>query len=192
MSAWWSSLSVAQQAFYVIAFLGTGVSAVQFLLLVLGVGVYDLPESGALHVGGPGEHPSGLQALSLRTITAFLTGFGWTGVISLASGGALPWAVALASVIGLAFAWALLALMRSMCRLGHDGSIDYANAVGSVATVYIPIPPRGAAGGQVELLVQGRMATVAAISLAEAAIPSGAKVRVAELADRTTLVVTPV
>jgi serine/threonine protein kinase len=191
MMDWWSSLSTALQAFYIIAFLGTGVALVQSLFMLLGIGMHELPAAEIPHGDGLTEHGSGLQALSLRTITAFLTGFGWVGVVTLASGGALHLAVPLALIAGLAFARLLLWLMSSMYRLGHDGSVNYANAVGHVGTVYLSIPEGNSAGGQVELLVQGRMAMVSAISHGAVSIRPGTKIRVVGLADRTTLIVTP-
>jgi membrane protein implicated in regulation of membrane protease activity len=158
--------------------------------MLLGAGVDDMSFGGGDADHAAGDHATGLQFLSLRTITAFGVGFGWTGVAVLNGGGGLGLAIPLALVAGLLLAAIVLFLMRSMRRLSHSGSLDYANAVGQVATVYVTIPPAAAAGGQVEVLVQGRLATVAAVTRGDAPIAPGTKVRVAELADRTTLIVT--
>lgn len=190
MIDWWNSLSGVLQAFYLVAFLASGILLVQTILMVAGFGMDDFTVGDVDH-GGPGDHASGLQILSLRSITAFLAGFGWIGVVALTAGSPVWLAAILALAAGVALTGLILWLMRSMRRLAHDGTIDYANAVGQTATVYVTIPPGAAAGGQVEVMVQGRLATVAAISRGETAIAPGTKVTVAALADRATLVVAP-
>ena len=190
MTDWWNSLSGVLQVLHLIAFLATGIVLVQTVLLVTGSGMDDFTTGDVDH-GGPGDHAAGLSVLSLRTITAFFAGFGWTGVVVLKEGGSILLAVLLATAVGVALAAAIIWLMRSMRRLAHSGSVDYANAVGQVATVAVTIQPHAAAGGQVEVMVQGRLATVAAISRGAVPIPIGAKVTVAELADRRTLIIVP-
>ena len=191
MTDWWNSLSAVLQIFYGIAIFSSFVLVVQTIMLVAGLGMHDFT-TGDLDQGGQGDHASGLSFLSLRTIIAFLTGFGWTGVLVTNAGGSIYLAAPLALLVGFALAATILWLMRSMRRLAHDGSLDYANAIGQVATVYVTIPPRAAAGGQVEVMVQGRLSIITAISRGEVAIAPGTKVRVSELADRTTLIVTAV
>jgi hypothetical protein len=191
IDAWWGSLTTVLQIFYIIAFLGTGVALVESVLMLLGVGMHDLPSADIPHDPSLNAHASGLQALSLQTITAFLTGFGWGGVVTLTSGGSVMLAVAVALIGGFILARTLLYLMSSMYRLAHDGTLNYDNAVGQVGTVYVTIPPRNTAGGQIEIMLQGRMAVASAITKGDAPIRPGAKVRVTELADRSTLFVTP-
>jgi hypothetical protein len=60
-----------------------------------------------------------------------------------------------------------------------------------VGTVYVPIPAALAAGGQVEILIQGRVAMVNAATRG-AVIPNRTRVKVVDLVDRTTLLVEPV
>jgi hypothetical protein len=185
MTAWWESLSTILQIFYGIALLGSLLLAIQSILLLIGSGHADL---GDAHVD---SHPGGLGMLSIRTVMAFFTGFGWVGVIATKQGAGLPVAIILGLITGGVLAWSLLWLMRSMRGLASDGSLDYANAVGAIATVIVAIQPEGRSGGQVEVMVQGRLAAVQAIGTTAAAIPSGSKVRVAELVGSTTLRVTP-
>ena len=80
MIDWWDSLQLERQIFY-----GIGIVSLLLLLLQLGLSIigaeldhFDLP--------GSGEHGSGASVLSIRTVTAFFTGFGWVGVICLNRG----------------------------------------------------------------------------------------------------------
>ncbi|MEK7415951.1 MAG: hypothetical protein AAB263_21825 [Planctomycetota bacterium] len=189
MSDWWNALTPLLQVLYGLAIFSTVVLIVQTMLLFAGVGRHDLA-TGDLEHGGAGDHPSGLSLLSARTITAFLAGFGWTGVIVLTADGGQMLALILATIAGLALAAMILWLMRNLRRLAHEGSRDLSNAIGLVATVYVTVPPHAGVGGQVEILVQGQLCTVAAISHGETPIAPGTKVRAAELVDRNTLVVT--
>jgi membrane protein implicated in regulation of membrane protease activity len=82
-------------------------------------------------------------------------------------------------------------LMRSMMRLQSSGTLNYQNAVGEVATVYVTIPAEGKAGGQVEVMIQGRLSVAEALHKGVTAIAPGTKVKVVEMIGRSTLVVEP-
>jgi membrane protein implicated in regulation of membrane protease activity len=137
------------------------------------------------------DHPSGLQLLSIRTVTAFMTGFGWAGAFSLKQGLSLPVAVLIAVVVGVLLTWLVFLMMKMLYSLRESGSLDYRNAVGQTGSVYIPIPPGREGDGQVQVLVQGRFCTVPACTDASAKIPSGRQVRVLDLVPPRTLVVEP-
>ena len=187
MSLWWNALTAAQQIFYGIAFLGTFLVILQTILLTTGVHLDHQADLGS----GDSGHPSGLHILSIRTLVAFLAGFGWAGVVALACGGSLNVAIMAALLVGLGMAYSILALMRGMSRLTHDGTINYRNAIGLTATVYITIPPAGATGGQVEAMIQGRLAVVSAITQNATALASGTIVRVVDVATTNALIVAP-
>ncbi len=56
----------------------------------------------------------------------------------------------------------------------------------------LEVHPRLAAGGQIEVMIQGRLRVVQALTRDGAAIHKGARVAVVELMDPQTLVVEPV
>ena len=88
-----------------------------------------------------GAAVAGFRFFTIRGIVAFFCIFGWSGLAFYASG--LPiWAVSLLSVISGLIAMLLIGLIFfSVKRLQSSGNIQYANAVGKKAEVYIPIPP---------------------------------------------------
>jgi hypothetical protein len=184
MSAWWQSLPVEQQVFYVIA-----LTATLILLLRLGLGLVGIDHVSDVDVHV--EHGSGLGVLSVQTIATFFVGFGWVGIVWLRQGHGLVWAILSGIVVGFALMVGTVLFVRALMRLQHSGTLNYQNAVGAVGTVYCPIPPRRANGGQVEVVIQGR--TVFADALTESGEPlkTGAKVRVTSLLARTTLLVEP-
>jgi hypothetical protein len=68
----------------------------------------------------------------------------------------------------------------------QSGTLVYDSALGSVGTVYIPIPAGGAPGGQVEVLINGRTVFAEARNDSSQVLKTGTKVRLTTLIDRTT------
>jgi len=67
------------------------------------------------------------------------------------------------------------------------GNISFENTIGKIATVYVTIQSRGAQGGQVELVVEGRLRFVDAVRESGEPITVGTKVRVTSVVDVGTL-----
>lgn len=187
LGVWWGSLDTALRVFYVIGLASAGVLLLQLVAMLFGFdGADDFDADGAL------DHGSGGSILSVRTVTAFFVGFGWTGVAMLKGGSSVPVATLAGLVVGGMFMFAVFALMRLLYSMQASGTLDYRNAVGEVGRVYVPIGAAMAKSGQVEVMVQGRLRTVAALTRAPEPLPAGARIRVVEVIDRGTLLVEPV
>jgi hypothetical protein len=203
MSEWWHGLSLSLQIFHGIGILATVILVVQLVMTLFGVDSDGSTDAGGfdgqvdfggvdgnLDVDQPAdlaEHGSGLQILSVRSVVAFLAGFGWTGVIVLQAGRGIGSAVLVAVGVGTLLMLLVFWLMRWLYSLRESGTMDYRNAVGQVGTVYVRIPAAGQGTGQIKVLVQGRLATVAATVCRGDTIPSGDKVRVTGLAGANIL-----
>ena len=180
MEAWWAALNEPLRWFYAIAISTSALLVLQLVLLIFGFdGDADDLDAGDVHV------------LSVRTVTAFFAGFGWTGVAALESGASLPLALLLSATVGALFMGGVLLLMKALYSMRHSGTLNYRNAVGLVGSVYIRIPPAMSDSGQIELRLQGRLAIAQAVTRATTEIPSRARVRVVELLDQNTLIVEP-
>jgi len=154
-----------------------------FFLLILGGDIdFDLGEIGE---GG------GTGIFSIRSIGSFFTGFGWTGAMLLEKGYSLGIATLGATVMGCLILAGFLAMMRWMHGFKSDGTIDYKNAVGNVGSVYVPIQPKRKGMGQIQVEVQGRLATVTAVTNYHEKIENRTAVRVKGLVDTRTLLVEP-
>jgi hypothetical protein len=81
--------------------------------------------------------------------------------------------------------------MRTLYGMRSSGTLDYANAIGETASVYVTIPGSMQAGGQVEVMIQGRLQMISSMTRSAASLPSGSKVRVVAQIDRSTLEVAP-
>ena len=186
MDGWWSTLSLALKIFYGI---GIGTSLLMVLQLVLMLFGMDGDSDVGDGADVDGEHSPGGGVLSVRTVTAFFVGFGWTGAGAIDSGLALTTSILLATAVGGAFMGGILFLMRALYGLRYSGTLDYRNAIGKVGTVYLPVPAAMARPGQIEVLVQGRLRVVQAFTRSVSDLPNQSRVRVVDLMDPNTLIV---
>jgi hypothetical protein len=187
IEAWWNSLGLALQVYYLIAIITSFVLLIQLVLMLFGFdGDADVDLDTDLDA-----HDSGMGILSVRSVTAFLTGFGWGGVVALRQGLSVVASTAVATLCGAALMATVLVLMRLLYGMRYEGTLDYRNAIGVVGSVYLPIPGAMAGPGQVEVLVQGRLAVVQAFTRAARRLPNRERVRVVDTLDPTTLIVEP-
>lgn len=189
MSEWWGGLSFEQQVYYSLAIVATLMVGIQTLMLL--IAGTDLAEAGDFDMDGPEDHPSGIQLLSSRTVFGFLLGFGWTGVIVSATSPRPEYTAVAATLVGFLFGGAIFYLMRLLNSLKHSGTLDYENALGEVGTVYLPIPAGMGGTGRIQVVVQGRMKEVQALTRHRERLENRARVRVVELLDDNTLIVEP-
>jgi len=186
MINWWTSLVVEKQIFYAIGMCAISILIIQIFLTIIGIGGHH-----DANLSGHGDHDSGLSLLSIRTITAFFVGFGWGGVIILNHGYSLVVAVIGGFGTGVVFLLVTALLIRNLLRLQGSGNLDYRNAIGAIGTVYSTIPAQERGGGQLELVVQGRLITAEAYSKTAQDIKPGSKARVVNLIGQSTLLVEP-
>ncbi|MFM2196806.1 MAG: hypothetical protein RLZZ505_238 [Verrucomicrobiota bacterium] len=185
ISSWWDALNFELQMFYGVAVISLVALVFQIILSV----VFGM-DHGA-DVPDVGDHDSGMGIFSVRGVTAFFTGFGWTGVVCTKQGLSLPVTLAIALAVGGVLMIGIFVMMRSFMRLQSDGNIDYSNAVGQLGTVYVTIPPVQRAGGQVETMIQGRLITTEALQKGSQPLKPGTKVKVVERIGSSTLIVEP-
>jgi len=186
MTEWWNSLLIEKQIFYAIGLFSLAVLLLQILLTLIGVGHHDADFSGH------GDHDSGMGLLTVRTVTAFFVGFGWTGVIMLNRGHSMTAAILAGTGVGAAFLLTTGFLIRNLLRLqSGGGNVDYNNAVGLVGTIYTTVPAAEAGGGQIELMIQGRLMMAEAYTKSSRNLKPNSKAKVVALIGRSTLLVEP-
>jgi hypothetical protein len=196
MTEWWDALRLDLQIFYGIGILATLVLSLQFVMMFFGFGDHDVGGGQDVHVGDThvdhgGAHVDGLHVVSIRTITAFFFGFGWSGALGIREGFSTLVATLIAFVVGIAFMAIVYSLMRLIYSLRASGTVNYRNAIGVVGDVYVTVPAKQSGAGQVQITVQGRMRVVAALTRADHDLTGGSKIKVVELVDERTLLVEP-
>ena len=198
MNEWWATLPAISHFFYIVAFASTLVLVIMLLLNIIGYshGDSDFSTGGDHDISPLGgdqlaTHDIGLSWLSVRTLIAFLAGFGWGGVAVWEATGNTALTIIAATLIRAVFMITVSWLMNAIFKLRVSGNIDFANAIGKVATVYITIPPKREGAGQVQVTVQGRLREVSALTDYEERLAPGTKVVVTKQLDPTTFIVQP-
>lgn len=188
IASWWGALNFELQVFYGIGIIGIVALVIQMLLSTV-FGMDDGMEGGGMDHVEIGDHDSGLSIFSVRGVTAFFVGFGWTGVICTEHGLPLPLTLVIAIVVGTLLMVLIYLMMRTFMRMQTSGTLNYGNAVGQLANVYLTIPPAQRAGGQVETMIQGRLVMAEALQRGPEPIAPGTKVKVIERIGSSTLLV---
>jgi membrane protein implicated in regulation of membrane protease activity len=177
-TTWYSGLQAAEQFFFIVGIISNLLFFLYVALQLLGGHDADMP-----------DHPIDFDfaLLSVRSLLAFGMFLGWTGLIVLKSGLGLPLAIAAGVSAGLLAAWLAWLLLKTMFRLQQSGNLELQNAYRQIGTVYLAIPARGNGKGKVQIVVQGALRELEAVS-DDAEIPTGTKVIVCDIADNQLVV----
>lgn len=152
--------------------LGGAVLLVQMVLLMFGGDV-----TADTDVDDIGDHGDGFGFLSIRSMAAFMTFFGLTGMWGLEEGWSGGKTAGIALGAGLAAMLIVAWVMGMMSRLSSQGNLDPANAVGQSAKVYLRIPGENSGKGKITVSIQGRSQEYEATT-AGPELPTGSTVRV--------------
>ncbi len=179
------------------ALVGGGILVIQIVLQVIGLGG-DSDADGASHATDldDAEAPDlegnfFFKLLSLKTVVAFSTFFGLSGLACLyaemASG--VTVGIALASGVGAMFLVSYL--MGMLSHLQSSGNVQLENAVGKMGRVYLRVPEKNSGQGKITISLQGRRIECKAVTGGDE-IPKGVEVRVTACPASDTLEVRPV
>lgn len=143
-----------------------------------------IPDSGDASFDADGFH-----LISVKSVICFILGFGWSGVLFWNS---IPNRAVLALVaflVGLAFMAAIAFLMFQIMKLNRDNTFRVEQVIGLVADVYLRIPASHTESGKIQVSLNGSMHELEAYTDATEAIPTGAKVRITEVIEGSTVLV---
>lgn len=184
---WWEALSASHQVFWFIAIIFSVLFFIQFILLLIGF------DSDSGEINGSGESVSfehEFSALSVRSIIAFFTFFGWTGVLAMNNQLGVWVAVMLSALVGLGAMFIVAYLMFKFAQLEQSGTLNLYNALDQPGEVYLSIPEKESGRGKVTLMVDGRIREMDAVTAGEA-IKTGTPVKVIDILEDNVLKVEP-
>lgn len=134
---------------------------------------------------------TGLRLFTVRGMVAFFSVGGWAGISAIRLGANHLTAVLIALVMGIVALFLVALFFKWIPRIQHNGTLRLSNAVGSTGEVYITIPAKGEGSGKINVIVQGQLSELTAVSYADRALRYGEKVRVTGTIGENTLVVEP-
>lgn len=130
----------------------------------------------------------GISLVSVKTISCFLLGFGWTGVIAYPLSDN-PYVVAgIAFVVGLVFMLLIAFLLKQVLKLSKDNSFRTLSVEGATAEVYLRIPGGDDCG---KITVSHEGSTHELLAYADEEIATGRKVVIVQVLDDSSVIVQP-
>ena len=140
------------------------------------------------HDGSIADHDPGLRLFTLRGVVAFLAIFGWVAIALLDLHVPVLIAFPAALVAGFAAMSLVAVVILFSLRMQQSGNLDFHNAIGKIAEVYVPMEKEGK--GKVTLVIQERFMELDAVCMEES-LKTGQQVRVVGVTPANVLVVTP-
>lgn len=183
---WWGQLGTEEQVFWILAIFSSVVFFLVFIFSLFGFDAdsdFDTDLSADTDIDGP-DFP----VFSIKSITAFMTFFSWTGVLLLREGRSL-WTIIPYSVLsGLVAMFLVIFLLKKFSDLTESGTADIYDLIFEKGDVYIPIPGQKQGSGKVHVVLNRSLREMSAITEGDA-IATGEKIRVIEvLPDHVLLV----
>lgn len=179
--------------FLICAIVGGTVLVCQFVLTLVGLGgdgfdgSHDVSAAGGHDVSADGtghdahgNHGSSwlFGVISFRTLVAAAAFFGLVGLAAESADQEPPITLLLATAAGIGAMYGVHWIVRTMGRLGEDGTVRIHSALGQEGTVYIPIPAGKAQAGKIQLRLQNRLVEYEAVTGGPDRLATGTKVRV--------------
>ena len=188
---WCSSLNGTQQMFWGISIIFSVLFVIQFVLSLIGLdfeGETDFDVSTDSDTNGGYNLDPSFTLFSVRSIIAFFTFFGWTGLLTLNAGLGTTMAVMCGSASGFLAMVIVGYMMYLFSKLGESGNVDLNDALFQTGEVYLTIPAGKRAVGKIHINIQGTMKEMDAITEGKT-LSTGATIRVVEIVDENLLLV---
>lgn len=184
---WFRALNITEQIFWGISLTFSVLFIIQFVVSLFGFD-FDSDVDAEIGDGGADGVSLDFSLLSVRSVIAFFTFFGWTGVLML-KGGSTLLAVLVGSGLSGIFAMLIVAYMLYLfSKFNQSGTVDLEQALFQKAEVYLTIPAGKEGMGKVQVQIGQSKKELRAITEGRS-LPNGAPVRVIEVLEDNILIV---
>lgn len=192
LDEWWQLLNPAQHVFWVIALTFSAFFVIMFGLSLLGL---HTDSDASVDADHGSSHDFSLDkdfsAFSIRSIIAFFTFFGWTGVYLLSQGRGIAFTTALSALAGGVAMFVVAYMIYKFAQMEKSGTVDVLNALESMGEVYLSIPQNLEGTGKIHIVVDGSLHEYDAETKGHA-LETGSQVKVIEILDNDVLLVEPI
>lgn len=205
MSQWWSGIGDFEKIFWFIAFPSTAVFILQVIMTFFGLGdqegmIGDIQDTMEEMPGdsidlelndSAGEFLDfkyRFKLFTIRSVVVFFTIFSWTGIVATTSGVGKIATVIIALISGFVMMYIISYIYYFLTKFIEDGTMNTMNAINKEGLVYLSIPRGREDSGKVEVVVQGALRLLDAVTDGDA-IPTGSKVIVINVVENQLLLV---
>jgi len=136
------------------------------------------------------DHGAGFQFFTLKNLVGFFTIFGWVGIAMIDSGATIRAAVAVATLGGGLMMVVMAGMFYLLMKAQYDGTMKIEKAVGHTGEVYLTIQSKRGGLGKVQIMVQGAIRTLDALTDDDSDIQTGKIVKVSSIVNQNVLLVT--
>ncbi len=189
LSAWWEALSALETFYWIVALPSTLIFLIQLVMLLVG-GDHDADDIDIDHDGDfDGDHGAGFDVFSVKSVVSFLMFFGWAGLAAMQKGVIVWWGiVGISSGAGLIMMFLTAWIFFLLLKLQSSGTMEITNAIGQSGEVYLTIPAKKNGRGKVQLVIQGALRTIDAVTEDTEDIKTGSLVEVVEIENEILVV----
>lgn len=187
-ASWWEQLILLEKIFWGFAIPSTLIFIIILISTFIGGSDADM-DAGSADADIDGDAGIGFQFFTLKNLVGFFTIFSWTGIACLDSGMTETASMIISVIAGLFMMVAMASLFYFMGKLTDDGTLRMKNAVGKTGDVYLLIPANRSGFGKVNIMVQGAMRELRAMTDENFELSQGTIVVVQEVIDENILLV---
>ncbi len=192
---WWIALSGPQQAFWGISIVFSILFVIQFVFSLIGLDA-DMDADMEVSTDMDADPGFGMDAdftiFSVRSIIAFFTFFGWTGVLVLNAGRDVYTAIGYSFLSGTLAMFVVGYLLYMFSKLSEDGNIEISNAIFNTGKVYLTIPAGESGQGKIHITIDNSFREINAVTKNLEPLPTGSAIRVVDVIDDNLLLVEPI
>ena len=207
---WYAGLDATMQIFWACAIAASVVFIIQNALMLLGLGGMDADVDADVstdfdvHADGDADVSTGhsghegtlgsagiFSLFTLRNFINFFLGFGWGGISLAPVVHSKALLVLLSFAIGVLFVAVFAVLMRMMLKLEKSGNFKIQDCVGQTASVYLRIPGNHSGAGKVQISIHGSVYELNAFTDSPEQLATGSRVKVIDVIDSGSLLVSP-
>jgi len=180
-------LPAFQQAYWIIAIVGSAIFIVIFIMTILGGDAdadmevdsdFDMDDGGI-----------GFQFISFKNIMAFFTIFGWSGLSCIDNGLSKTTTLIISSIAGLLMMLLVSLMFYWLYKMVQSGTLKIKNAIGAIGEVYLPIGANRSKMGKVQIKVQGSLRELEALTDSDEELKTGTVVKVIKIISAELLLV---
>jgi len=190
MVEWWSSFDFTMKALWGITLCSSLIFVMQSIMTFVGAdsdSVSDFDTDAG--VSDAADAGSGINLFTFRNFINFCLGFGWTAVLLMDSIGQGILLYLIASLVGIVLVALVMLLFKWLSGMQQSGNIDVEKcAAGCRGTVYLTIPGHRTGEGKIQININNSVREYNARTEGDS-IPTGTPIRVTEVIDGSTLLV---